>query len=239
MQHPTFAARADGQSGYRRSPRTSSAVRDAFMARWLEYLPRRGGFVERFNHGYPLRGGATAGRTLEIGAGLGAHIEFENLERPAVLRRGASGGAGGEPGRAIPDRDDARRRLPGAPSVRRRVLRSRARDPRPRAPARPPGGARRGRARPRSRWSIRRRHPVRRWARRIRWRGASPHSGCSSASSVATTTGSSGTSTSTYPGRSRASSRSGFASTDSRYFPFRVPSVKVNLVIGLTMHPLA
>ena len=56
-------------------------VRDAFMARWLEYLPRRGGFVERFNHGYPLRGGANARRTLEIGAGLGAHIEFEDLER--------------------------------------------------------------------------------------------------------------------------------------------------------------
>jgi SAM-dependent methyltransferase len=56
-------------------------VRDAFMARWLEYLPRRGGFVERFNHGYPARDGTAAGRTLEIGAGLGAHIPFENLER--------------------------------------------------------------------------------------------------------------------------------------------------------------
>jgi SAM-dependent methyltransferase len=56
-------------------------VRDAFMARWLEYLPGRGGFVERFNHGYPLRGGTSARRTLEIGAGLGEHIRFENLER--------------------------------------------------------------------------------------------------------------------------------------------------------------
>ena len=56
-------------------------VRDAFMARWLEYLPRRGGFVERFNHGYPLRGETNARRTLEIGAGLGAHIAYENLER--------------------------------------------------------------------------------------------------------------------------------------------------------------
>jgi len=55
-------------------------VRDAFMARWLEYLPQRGGFVERFNHGYPLRGGAGGGRTLEIGAGLGAHLRYENLE---------------------------------------------------------------------------------------------------------------------------------------------------------------
>jgi SAM-dependent methyltransferase len=56
-------------------------VRDAFMARWLEYLPTRGGFVERFNHGYPLRAGATAGRTLEIGAGLGEHIRYEDLEK--------------------------------------------------------------------------------------------------------------------------------------------------------------
>jgi SAM-dependent methyltransferase len=56
-------------------------VRDAFMARWLEYLPTRGGFVERFNHGYPLEAGKTAGRTLEIGAGLGAHLEYEDLER--------------------------------------------------------------------------------------------------------------------------------------------------------------
>jgi SAM-dependent methyltransferase len=55
-------------------------VRDAFMARWLEYLPTRGGFVERFNHGYPLTAGKTTGRTLEIGAGLGAHLEYEDPE---------------------------------------------------------------------------------------------------------------------------------------------------------------
>jgi SAM-dependent methyltransferase len=56
-------------------------VRDAFMARWLEYLPTRGEFVERFNHGYPLKAGDTEGRTLEIGAGLGAHLQHEDLER--------------------------------------------------------------------------------------------------------------------------------------------------------------
>ena len=55
-------------------------VRDAFMARWLEYLPQRGGFVERFNHGYPLRAAAAGQRTLEIGAGLGAHLRYEDLE---------------------------------------------------------------------------------------------------------------------------------------------------------------
>ena len=55
-------------------------VRDAFMARWLEYLPQQGGFVERFNHGYPLRAAAAGQRTLEIGAGLGAHLRYEDLE---------------------------------------------------------------------------------------------------------------------------------------------------------------
>ena len=93
MQHPTFGGRARGQSRYRCSPRTSSAIRDAFMARWLEYLPRRGGFVERFNHGYPLRGQKRAGRTLEIGAGLGEHLRYKR-PRPSALRRGrAPGGA--------------------------------------------------------------------------------------------------------------------------------------------------
>jgi SAM-dependent methyltransferase len=51
------------------------------MARWLEFLPSRGGFIERFNHGYPASGSAAAGRTLEIGAGLGAHLRYESLER--------------------------------------------------------------------------------------------------------------------------------------------------------------
>ena len=61
-------------------------VRDAFMARWLEYLPQRGGFVERFNHGYPLRAAASGQRTLEIGAGLGAHLALREPGAPAVLR---------------------------------------------------------------------------------------------------------------------------------------------------------
>src|SRR6188472_1217200 len=56
-------------------------LRDGFMARWLEYLPTRGGFVERFNHRYPLRAGNTTGRTLEIGAGRGAHLAYEDLEQ--------------------------------------------------------------------------------------------------------------------------------------------------------------
>ena len=55
-------------------------VREDFAARWLEVLPRRYGLIERFNHGYPL-GSATRGRTLEIGAGLGEHVRYEDLEQ--------------------------------------------------------------------------------------------------------------------------------------------------------------
>lgn len=53
-------------------------VRDAFMARWLEELPNRYGAIERFNHTYGLEPKAS-GRTLEIGAGVGAHLHYEDL----------------------------------------------------------------------------------------------------------------------------------------------------------------
>jgi SAM-dependent methyltransferase len=53
-------------------------VRDQFMTRWLEVLPNRYGLIERFNHRYPLEGHATR-RTLEIGAGLGEHLRYEDL----------------------------------------------------------------------------------------------------------------------------------------------------------------
>ena len=55
-------------------------ISDDFMKHWHEVLPRRFGRIENFNHGYPVRH-APAGfrRTLEIGAGLGEHLEHENL----------------------------------------------------------------------------------------------------------------------------------------------------------------
>ena len=55
-------------------------VRDTFMGRWLEVLPQRYGVIERFNHGYPVVA-HPRGRTLEIGAGLGEHLRYENLEQ--------------------------------------------------------------------------------------------------------------------------------------------------------------
>lgn len=57
-------------------------IRDDFMAHWHELLPRRYGAIERFNHGWPisrLPKRAHRLRTLEIGAGLGAHLAFEDL----------------------------------------------------------------------------------------------------------------------------------------------------------------
>lgn len=57
-------------------------VRDDFMRYWHEQLPSRYGLIERFNHGWPARRGH--GRTLEIGAGLGEHIRWETNTRGYV-----------------------------------------------------------------------------------------------------------------------------------------------------------
>jgi ubiquinone/menaquinone biosynthesis C-methylase UbiE len=47
------------------------------MRHWHEVLPKRYSVIERFNHGYAARGGVAGGKTLEIGAGLGEHLAFE------------------------------------------------------------------------------------------------------------------------------------------------------------------
>ena len=56
------------------------AAREEFMALWHEQLPSKYGVIERFNHGHvaslPRAGGT---RTLEIGAGIGGHLPYENL----------------------------------------------------------------------------------------------------------------------------------------------------------------
>jgi SAM-dependent methyltransferase len=57
------------------------AINDDFVHYWHEVLPRRFGIIEQFNHRYPLRGARKSGisTTLEIGAGRGAHLAFEDL----------------------------------------------------------------------------------------------------------------------------------------------------------------
>jgi SAM-dependent methyltransferase len=56
---------------------------DDFVKYWHEVLPRSYSLVEDFNHRYPLRHlpKAARWRTLELGAGIGGHLEFEPLER--------------------------------------------------------------------------------------------------------------------------------------------------------------
>jgi SAM-dependent methyltransferase len=55
-------------------------AREDFMLHWHKVLPGKYGMIERFNHRgaftEPIQPGT---RTLEIGAGIGAHIEFEDL----------------------------------------------------------------------------------------------------------------------------------------------------------------
>jgi SAM-dependent methyltransferase len=56
------------------------AISDDFMRYWHEVLPKRFGLVEAFNHGHPVTNApAEFLRTLEIGAGLGTHLEYERL----------------------------------------------------------------------------------------------------------------------------------------------------------------
>jgi SAM-dependent methyltransferase len=50
------------------------------MHYWHEVLPQRYGVVERFNHGYAVRrSGTDFVRTLEVGAGIGGHLQYERL----------------------------------------------------------------------------------------------------------------------------------------------------------------
>jgi SAM-dependent methyltransferase len=58
-------------------------INDDFVKHWHEVLPLRFGAVEGFNHNYPLRflPQQARFRTLELGAGIGAHIGYEDLSR--------------------------------------------------------------------------------------------------------------------------------------------------------------
>lgn len=62
---------------------SQQALADDFMKHWHEVLPQRYGAIEKFNHTYPLRNlpDQDRWRTLELGAGIGAHLAFEPLDR--------------------------------------------------------------------------------------------------------------------------------------------------------------
>jgi SAM-dependent methyltransferase len=55
-------------------------ISDDFMKHWHEVLPKRYKFVDDFNHRYPVKHAPNDFvRTLEIGAGLGEHLDYERL----------------------------------------------------------------------------------------------------------------------------------------------------------------
>lgn len=54
-------------------------IRDDFMKYWHEHYPDKHTGLVRFNNLYPLPSSRPGIRTLEIGAGLGAHLAFEDL----------------------------------------------------------------------------------------------------------------------------------------------------------------
>jgi len=59
------------------------AINDDWLRFWHEILPNRYGMIEKFNHTYPLRHlpDQQRFRTIEIGAGVGGHLDFEDLSR--------------------------------------------------------------------------------------------------------------------------------------------------------------
>lgn len=211
-------------------------VRDAFMARWLEYLPTRGGFVERFNHGYPLRAGKTTGRTMEIGAGLGAHLQFEDLEKQEyyaveLLPELADGIKAryptvttliGDCQTRLPFADGFFDRvlaihvlehLPNLPGALDEVRRLLATDGRFVAVIPCEGG---------SAYSLARRFTSKRlfereFGRDYDWFIRSEHINL--------------------PWEIEGELEKRFEVVDTRYFPLRIPSVRLNLIIGLTMRP--
>jgi SAM-dependent methyltransferase len=212
-------------------------IRDAFMARWLEYLPRRGGFVERFNHGYPLRAAADGQRTLEIGAGLGAHLEYEELERQhyyaVELREELAESLGGRFPTATTLVADCQDRLPFDDGSFDRVLAIHVLEHLPDLPAALDEVARvvtsdgcfvavipceGGVVYSLARRFTSKRLFEREFGRDYDWFIRTEHINL--------------------PWEIEGELEKRFRIADSRYFPFRIPSVRLNIAIGLTMRPL-
>jgi SAM-dependent methyltransferase len=55
------------------------AIRDDFMKYFHEQVyPRRYGAVAKFSHAYPMRTARSGLRSLDVGAGVGEHLEYED-----------------------------------------------------------------------------------------------------------------------------------------------------------------
>jgi SAM-dependent methyltransferase len=62
------------------SPQQSAALDDWYTEFLGNVLPGRYGWIERFNHEYALRSAKPNARTLELGPGNGSHLKLEDLD---------------------------------------------------------------------------------------------------------------------------------------------------------------
>ena len=62
-------------------------IKEDFYKFWLtSYLPKKLGFMEKFNQIYPIKNSYSKDcKTLEIGAGVGEHLRYENLENQLYI----------------------------------------------------------------------------------------------------------------------------------------------------------
>ena len=61
-------------------------IREDFVKHWLSVLPNKYNVIEKFNHGFPENKGFFDNcKTLEIGAGLGEHIKYELINRQSYV----------------------------------------------------------------------------------------------------------------------------------------------------------
>jgi len=66
-------------------------ISNDFMRHWHEVLANKYGIIEKFNHGYVVKNSAKDfEKTLEIGAGLGEHLDYENLSEIQAVNYVAS-----------------------------------------------------------------------------------------------------------------------------------------------------
>jgi len=55
-------------------------IREDFYQLWLKTLPAKYKMLERFDHRYPARRHRSGERTLDIGAGIGEQLVYEDLD---------------------------------------------------------------------------------------------------------------------------------------------------------------
>lgn len=55
-------------------------IKDDFMQHWLEIVPKKFGIIGHFSHEFPVNNCKPGGKVLELGAGLGDQVPYENMK---------------------------------------------------------------------------------------------------------------------------------------------------------------